>query len=720
MGEEAQTEEKTPRRVNKVAFGIGAVMAAVFGAGVFFSFQFVEDERARTMNEWQVRLGIVADSRSAAVDEWIDMNFATLRELTENASLQLYMTELQLSEGDKEEIVDEAAQATYLRNLLVATADRTGFKPPEGAGEVNANVERAGVAGIGLVDDKGQPIVSSPGMPPVTGEIRKAIATALDGKPAIIDIYLGATNLPTIGFVLPIYSVQGDDTEGIGAAVGIRTIGNDLYNRLKQPGATEETAETYLVRTGEGTVEYLSPLADGTPPLKRTMALDTQDLAASFALEKPGGFAIKRDYLGGEVLLTSRSIPEVPWVLVRKVTRSEALSGTENRLRTILIVFVLIIVGVAVTIIAVWRHGSSIRAAEAAEKFRIAAERFENIGKFMRVVTNSQPTHIVAVDGTTKYTFANQPAARDAGITVEDMMGMKMASVIGPVPAETYERINTKILDQFASLEEQGVADSVEQCRQAHMHTFGEDENIQVIRSSHVPLRGDRDHPPGVLMVLDDLTDLTSERRKSEKMTRQLINTMVNAVDRRDPYAIHHSNRVAEVAKTIAKEMELGKDDIETVDIAGNLMNLGKIFIPTNVLTKAGDMTEEEKQVMEKIYLVSADLLDDIPFEGPVSETIRQVGETPEGSGPLGLNGDDILVTSQIVAVANAFVDLVTAKANREAMDFEAATTLLLEQAGKRYDRRPLSALINFLENRSGMEKWENFRQSPEQAAAEE
>ncbi len=110
----------------------------------------------------------------------------------------------------------------------------------------------------------------------------------------------------------------------------------------------------------------------------------------------------------------------------------------------------------------------------------------------------------------------------------------------------------------------------------------------------------------------------------------------------------------------------------------------------------------------------------DIPFEGPVSETIRQVGETPEGSGPLGLNGDDVLVTSQIVAVANAFVDLVTAKANREAMEFEAATTLLLEQAGKRYDRRPLSALINFLENRSGMEKWADFRHLPEQAAAEE
>jgi len=66
----------------------------------------------------------------------------------------------------------------------------------------------------------------------------------------------------------------------------------------------------------------------------------------------------------------------------------------------LIIVFVLITVGVAVTIVAVWRHGTSVRASEAAESYRVSSERFENIGKFMRVVTNSQRTAIAAVDGT--------------------------------------------------------------------------------------------------------------------------------------------------------------------------------------------------------------------------------------------------------------------------------------------------------------------------------
>ncbi|MBT5245700.1 MAG: cache domain-containing protein, partial [Rhodospirillaceae bacterium] len=304
MAETASPEEKTPRRINKVALGIGVGMVAVMAAAVFFTFHFVEQERQRALLEWQVRLGIVADSRAADVNEWVDANFAVIRELSENASLQIYMDELAASAGNKEEVTDEAAQAGYLRNLLVATSERSGFKPPEEAAEVNANVERAGVAGLGLVDADGRPIVSSAGMPPISGKIRTAVANALNGEPALIDVFLGASNLPTIGFALPVYGIQSDQgAQGIGAVVGIRTIDRELYDRLKQPGEESKTAETYIVRKTGATVEYLSPLADGTLPLKRSFAMETPDLAAVYAIDQPGGFTIGMDYAGEEVLV---------------------------------------------------------------------------------------------------------------------------------------------------------------------------------------------------------------------------------------------------------------------------------------------------------------------------------------------------------------------------------------------------------------------------------
>ncbi len=716
MAEDVKEEETATGRVNKVAMIIVAGMLAVAATAIYFTMYYVDQERQRDIQAWQVRLGIVADSRVAAVNDWVEQNFSVLSELTENASLQLYMTELSMAEGDKSEVTDEPAQAGFLRNLLIATADRTGFKPPEVMEEVAANVERIGIAGIGLIDAGGRPMVSTMGMPPVTGRIRKAIAKALDGEPALIDVYMGASNLPTMGFVLPVFAIQDDSdgTEGIGVVVGIRTIGKDLFDRLKQPGDTAKTAETYLVRATDTTIEYLSPLADGTPPLKRSLAIDTAELADAFVAKKPGGFGVKRDYAGTDVLVTSRAVAGLPWVLVRKIAKSEALEETETRLKTLLTVFVLIIVGVSVAIFAVWRHGSSLRATAALEQSRIASEKFENMSKFMRLVTDSQPTAIAAVDGTTTYTFANKPAADQANIPIEDIMGKTMAGVIGPVKSKVLAEINTDVLKKFEE------SDDTEKERQSHILTFGEetdDENFQVLKTDHIPLRGDRDYPPGVLMIMDDITELTRERRRSEHMLRQLINTLVSVVDRRDPFSANHSTHVAEVAHAIAEEMGATEEIAKTADIAGNLMNLGKIFVPPDLLTKTGKLTEEERKLVANSYMVSSDLLESVPFEGPVVETIRQMGETWDGRGPLGLKEDEILLPARILAVANAFVGMISPRAYRGAMTFEKVSGILLGDSGTAFDRKPVSSLINFLENRNGTKKWAHFREKPTDGA---
>jgi len=725
----AEQLEDAKRPVNKFVFiGVFLMLAAV-GASIFGAFKFVEGERARSLQEWQIRLGIVGDSRSAAINDWLENNFKTMRDLAENASLQLYMSEIATAktpaapdaEEDPFATSDGAAETTYLRNILTATAQRTGFKPPVEAAQVSANIERTGVAGLGLVDAEGLPIASSPGMPPMIGKLKDAAMKALQGEPTIIDVYIGASNLPTIGFALPVYGIQDDSggAKGIGAVIGIKVVDEDLFAKLVQPGETSESSETYLVRKQGITAEYLSPLKDGTQALKRALAMDTPELAAAFALDAPGGFALKRDYLGEEVLMTSRPISGAPWVLVRKVNRAEALAETETRLTTLLTVFILIIVGVTIAVFAVWRHGSSLRATQAAQNFKLSSERFENLSKFMNLISNSHPAGIVAVGGDTVYTYANEPAAHEAGIPVEDMVGKTMAAVVGPIKAQVYSDINDKILKRFNETNDR------DGCREMHISTFGDDDDeetddLQVIKSDHIPLRGDRDHPSGVLMILEDITELTRERRRSEKMLRQLIDTLVSVVDRRDPFSANHSKHVAEVAKSIA--LEMGEDDLaaKTVDIAGSLMNLGKIFIPPELLTKTGDLTPQERQTLVSSYLVSVDLLKDVTFEGPVVDTIRDMGETWDGNGPLGKGGENILQSARILAVANAFVGMVSARAYRDAMTFEKVSDILLSDTGSKFDRKPVSALINFLENRDGKEKWAHYRERPHAPSEEE
>jgi PAS domain S-box-containing protein len=696
-------EETVGRDINKIVAIAGVILALAVIIGIWFVIDFVDSERERDLQAWETRHSIVADGRAAAVNDWISEQFQTMRDLADNASLQLYMTEIALVRAGESDLDVDEAEAAYLRNLLIATATSSGFVAPDTGPTVDANVERLGLAGLALTDPQGNILVSTPDMPPSTPKLNVAIAQAAAGEAAVADLYLAAGDHPTMGFAVPVYAVQEDAgaSKAVGLVVGLKVVGDNLYRRLVQPGETLATAESYLVRAEGESVEYLSPLADGTAPLKLTLPFDPAQRAAAFVIDKPGGFAEDRvNYKNQEVLVTGRKIAGVPWSLVRTVGRAEALSEIESRATTMLFVFIALIIIITVALIAVWRHGTSLRAAQAAERYRISSERFENLTKFMRVVTDGQPTSIVAVDGDGHYTFANKAAADEAGMIGDDMLGKTMTSVIGPVKAKMFQGINRGVLSEFE--------------RTSIVHYFQEDDGLHVVRSDHIPLREDRDHPPGVLMVLDDITELTQERERRERALKQLVETLVGVVDRRDPYSAYHSVRVAEVARAIAQEMALEKVDADTVDIVGNLLNLGKIVIPPELLTKTADLTDEERQILHDSVLTSADMIEGVEFDGPVVEILRHMQERWDGSGPQGVAGEDIQLGARIVAVANAFVGMVSARAYRAAMPIEDACNTLMEQAGTVFDRRPVSALTNYVDNRGGREQWASFGEPPE------
>lgn len=687
-------------RVSRIVIGAGIALAVVAIIGVVLVVRFVDAERERDLQSWQIRLGIVADTRTAEVNEWLEAQFSTLQELAENASLQLYMTELMLMEG--EIFAEEPAELSYLRNLLVATAQRNRFTAPVAQLAVDANVERLGVAGIALTDRDGDIVAATPEMPAQTAAMRNAMERALGGETALIDLHLGPSRQPTIGFVVPVYAIQADQggSDTIGLVVGLKIVGEELYRRLEQPGETATTATSYLVRIAGDTVEYLSPLDDGTPPLRRSLAVDTPELAASFVAESPGGFAVRRDHKGEEVLVTGRRIAIAPWYLVRTVTAAEALTEIERRARTMLIVFLLIIAGISVALVAVWRHGTSLKAAQAAEKFRITAMRFENVTQFLRVVTDGIPDPIIGLDDQGRFTFANMTVARRAGLHPRDIIGKPLASVVGPERARYFQAINEEVVRT--------------QKARSETHTFEDGEDgPEIVISDHLPLPQTEARPAGVLMLVRDITEIARERRRREQTLRQLVRTLVTVADSRDPFSAHHSQWVAEVSTAIATEMGLGEVERDTVETAANLINLGKMTVPVHVLTKTGDLTAEERRLVQDSVRAGADLLAEVDFDGPVVPTLRQIQERWDGTGPLGMRGDDIEIGARIIAVANAFVGMVSARAYRNAMPLDEACRILLEQAGSAYDRRTVTALINVVENRGGRENWHRFSAPP-------
>lgn len=669
----------------KIALAV-LLLLLVAAAGIALVLRFVEGERERDLRAWQQRLGIVADSRFAAVDEWLTEQIGEVAALARNASLQLYMSELALAGGDPERAALAEAQAGYLRNLLLVSAERAGFAAPPTGPAVAANVERIGVAGLALVDRAGRVLVATPGMPPVTGSLRDFLAGLRPGAGGVMDLFLDAAGRPAMAFAAPVFAIQGDDDADaqVGLVIGVKQVADELYPRLRQPGAATETAVAVLVRGRDGTVEYLSPLPDGTPPLTLKMARDTPDLDAAFALDHPGGFALRRDYRSRGVLVTGRAFAAVPWTLMYTIERAEALADSEARLTRLSVAFVLAIALVAAALVAVWRHASSRRAAAAADAYRDLAQRFEAQRNLLRLVADSQPAGIYILDADGRYRFANAAASRAAGIAVDDMIGKPAPSVLGPALAEPILDLNRHALEHGQPV--------------SRIWRSEDGGALRVVQFEHVPVPAAATTPPGVLVVERDVTEAVSERERRTRILDQLVRTLVGIVDRRDPFAADQSARVARLARAIAAEMGLGPRDIDTAETAGNLLNLGKILVAPEVLTRSGALTETERRQVRDSLAAGAELLQDIEFDGPVADTLRQAQARWDGTGTPPLAGDDILVTARVVAVANAFIGMTSPRARRDALAADPAIETLLGEVGRAFDRGVVAALINHLD----------------------
>nr|WP_246152477.1 HD domain-containing phosphohydrolase [Roseospira navarrensis] len=323
---------------------------------------------------------------------------------------------------------------------------------------------------------------------------------------------------------------------------------------------------------------------------------------------------------------------------------------------------------------------------------------------FVRVVTDGQPTAIAAVDEAGRYTFANAQAAWGSGLDPEALVGRTLGEVMGPHAARRLQDLNARAHRDGAPVHDL-----------AAMERDGEE---RIIKSDHIPLAATRDHPNTVLMVLQDVSDLIGERQRREGILRDLVGTLVGLVDRRDPFSSDHSARVADLAVAIAREMGESDEVCRTVDFAGNLMNVGKILVPEEILTRTGPITEEEINTVRASVVQTADLLSGVDFDLPVGETLRQLQERWDGRGyPDGLRGEEILPPARIVMVANAFVGMVSPRAFRGPMTVEAALRELMDGVDVRYDRRPVAALMNYMENRGGAERW---RRAPDRVCANE
>ncbi len=678
--------------------GLAVALAALLIIATVIANRFLAEEEQRDLLDWQVRLGIVLDSRVAVVADWLDEQAALHARLAENPGLRLVAGQLAAQSSDAPLPPELAAQLGFIRNLLTAEADRFGFTVRPDGPDVPANVDRQGVAGLALVSLRGGVLAASPGMPEVAGDLLAFIATQAPGQPAVRDLYAGTGDRISMAFLAPVFPEQGGTAadDQVAWVLGVRPVAEDLFTLLRQPGQIEETAEIVLLSEREGAIAYLSPLIDGTPPLSRRLAADTPDLAAGFALAEPGGFAERTDYRGRSVLVTARRLDAAPgWTVMHKVDRAEALAAADAR-RGRLAVQLVVGVALAVTLVLiVFFYGTSRRARDAAARYQAIAMRLEQSEQRLRLVTDSQPNAILMVGAEDRVRYANAVAARQTGSEPEALIGKPLDVALGPHWAQRVARLAALCRERLAAIRE--LFDETEAADGSASTTR------RVVNAHVIPLPGDEGSDGAVLVVEEDLTQAVLERERREAVLRQIVTLLVTVVDRRDPHSADHSRRLSLVGAALSREMDQPPALVETVTTAALLLNLGKILVPVEVLTKPGALSEQERQLIRGSLATSAELIRDIAFDGPVYETLAAVQERYDGTGwPDGLAGAAIPPAARLLAVANAFIALISTRAHRGELDVDAALARLAEDSGRAFDPNVVVALTHLMNNKQG------------------
>lgn len=141
---------------------------------------------------------------------------------------------------------------------------------------------------------------------------------------------------------------------------------------------------------------------------------------------------------------------------------------------------------------------------------------------------------------------------------------------------------------------------------------------------------------------------------KLRKALGAIISAMAATVEIRDPYTSGHQRRVADLARAIATEMRLDRDQIEGIRMAASIHDLGKVSIPSEILSMPRQLTKLEFDLIKTHSQAGYDILKDIEFPWPIARIILEHHERMNGSGyPQGLAGEKILLESRILAVAD-------------------------------------------------------------------
>jgi PAS domain S-box-containing protein/putative nucleotidyltransferase with HDIG domain len=322
-----------------------------------------------------------------------------------------------------------------------------------------------------------------------------------------------------------------------------------------------------------------------------------------------------------------------------------------------------------------------VRAEEALREERDRAQQYLDIAGVI----------FLAIDAKEQIALINQKGCEVLGYEQEEIIGQSWFGNFLPVSMR--DEVRTVFRRLMA-----GEIEPVEYYENSVLTRSGEERII----AWHNTILRDNGKVFGTLSSGEDIT----ERRRAEKELRQsferlgrslegVITALVSAIEMRDPYTAGHQRRVTQLACAIAREMNLSGEEIEAIRMAGLIHDVGKISIPSEILSKPSRLSDIEWGMIQAHSQVGYDLLKVVEFPWPVAQIVLQHHERVNGSGyPQGLSAEEIMLEARVLAVADVVEAMASHRPYRPARGVDTALEEISQNRGILYDPEVVDACL--------------------------
>lgn len=669
-----RTTPPVGRSKSELVMGV-AIISLILTALLAWVAWTVRVKQGELQEQVHERLELLANSRAEVFGTWLSGLVQQTDKLISSDLFRLYATDMDLIDVDPSFLItgiipegknyDHLAQLTDQFPLMHQTfADFTSF-----AGFLSGRiVHRSGQSYIGS-DNRMVPL-----SPVQSGLIKKTFAYPMPHFAPLRQ----TDNGMVIDMFVPILSTAEDNgtKKAVAVVMLTKSAGTTVTALVSNTPLSAKGERTRLMQLTESGFQEIVPWKpEGAVALAAAPELQS---------DRSLGFA-KRDSLGGQTPVFSLGIkvPDLDLWMVQEVDVQDATKSLQDYTRISVLIAGLIAMVLSLLFGAIWWRTLGQNQKRIAGEFQHLAQELEQQRNFLDSINDTIPDFIAVKNLSGNYTYANPALADGVGRPEEEVLGLDDIALFG---FDTGKRLEQS--DDQALKTGRPVTFTERIFLKSQEHYF---------QITKVMLKEDSGAPTGIVSVFRDITSMVKAEERKRQAISQTVEALVKAIEFTDPYLAGHSILMRDVASLLAETLKLSPEDKATVEIASHLSQIGKIFIDKSLLTKVDQLTEDEKQRVQKHVEHAGDILRQIDFELPVYEAVYQMNERLDGSGyPKGLQDREISLQARVLSVANSFCAMIRPRSYRPAMSTDQTLEIMRASAGS-YDPQVLDALQSAL-----------------------